>query len=72
MAREAGWRTDPYGRYQQRYWDGERWTEHVSAGGTALVDPLGASMVIPIVLPETATGARPSPWPPPDPRDRRG
>lgn len=27
----VGWRRDPSGRFQQRYWDGYRWTEHVSA-----------------------------------------
>ena len=51
----AGWLNDPYGRFQQRYWDGERWTEHVSTGGRQEVDPLGASTVIPIAIPGTAT-----------------
>ena len=27
-----GWYADPSGTGQQRYWDGERWTEHVSGG----------------------------------------
>lgn len=51
---EAGWRNDPYGRFQQRYFDGTAWTEHVATGGEQQVDPLGASTVIPIVTPPTA------------------
>jgi uncharacterized protein YxjI len=35
----AAWHPDPFGRFESRYWDGERWTEHVSRGGQALVDP---------------------------------
>jgi hypothetical protein len=63
----AAWRNDPYGRFQLRYWDGSRWTEHVSTNGEQLVDPLGTSSVVPFVLPSTA-----APWPPPDPQQRRG
>jgi uncharacterized protein YxjI len=33
------WHADPFGRFESRYWDGERWTEHVSRAGQALVDP---------------------------------
>jgi uncharacterized protein YxjI len=33
------WHPDPFGRFQSRYWDGERWTEHVSRSGVTLVDP---------------------------------
>lgn len=51
---EAGWRNDPYGRFQQRYFDGKAWTEHVATGGEQQVDPLGASTVIPIATPPTA------------------
>lgn len=25
----AGWHPDPLGRFDQRYWDGQRWTQHV-------------------------------------------
>lgn len=35
----AGWRVDPTGRFDQRYWDGLRWTEHVTSSGTTDVDP---------------------------------
>ena len=34
------WSKDPTGRYESRYWDGTRWTEHVSDGsGTTTTDP---------------------------------
>lgn len=36
----AQWAADPRGRYDLRYWDGTRWTEHVSRGGQQYVDPL--------------------------------
>jgi hypothetical protein len=34
-----GWYPDPYQRHESRYWDGGRWTEHVSNGGATAVDP---------------------------------
>ena len=34
----AGWYTDPSGRFEKRYWDGARWTEHVVTGGVQSVD----------------------------------
>lgn len=39
-AAAAGWHADPLGRHEQRYWDGARWTAHVSDGGVLGVDPL--------------------------------
>ncbi len=33
-----GWYTDPYRRYDQRYWDGTTWTNHVSRGGQQGLD----------------------------------
>jgi hypothetical protein len=38
-AAPAGWFTDPGGRHELRYWDGQQWTEHVSDRGTQAVDP---------------------------------
>jgi hypothetical protein len=71
MSADAGWKSDPYGRYAMRYFDGGEWTEHVvDGGGTQLVDPMGRSTVIPFVLPSSATGGA-STWPPPDPSTRR-
>lgn len=46
-AREVGFRVrapgffdDPLGRYQERYWDGERWTEYVKSANNRFIDPL--------------------------------
>lgn len=45
-----GWAADPYQRHQLRYFDGQRWTEHVSDNGTATIDaPPTAATVSPIV-----------------------
>lgn len=35
----AGWHPDPFSRYEHRYWDGNRWSEHVATGGRQTVDP---------------------------------
>lgn len=36
---EPEWAPDPTGRYPQRYWDGLRWTQHVTTDdGTAETD----------------------------------
>jgi tetratricopeptide (TPR) repeat protein len=35
---EAGWVTDPFGRHQYRYWDGNAWTAHVADNGVAGTD----------------------------------
>lgn len=34
----ANWYPDPSGRYELRYWNGEKWTEHVSTGGQQSTD----------------------------------
>ena len=34
------WHADPCGRFASRYWDGLRWTEHVSDGNSTSVDPV--------------------------------
>jgi uncharacterized protein YxjI len=45
-AAAPSWYADPYGRHEYRYFDGNAWTEHVSTGGRAGVDPpQGAGMV---------------------------
>lgn len=36
----AGWHPDPTSRFQYRWWDGERWSEHVSSDGVASTDAL--------------------------------
>lgn len=35
----ADWYKDPAGRFEFRYWDGTKWTEHVSRGGVKFSDP---------------------------------
>ena len=36
----AAWHPDPTGRHELRYWDGSRWTEHVSNQGIQGSDPV--------------------------------
>jgi len=36
------WQPDPTGRHELRYWDGTRWTHHVSDRGTTSTDPVGS------------------------------
>lgn len=37
---KAGWYSDPTGRYEARYWDGQKWTKHVSHYGAVGTDPV--------------------------------
>jgi hypothetical protein len=37
----AGWKPDPRGRHEYRYWDGTQWTDHVSDSGEVSSDPVG-------------------------------
>ena len=39
-AQAAGWLPDPRQSDRLRYWDGHRWTDHVSENGVQSVDPL--------------------------------
>lgn len=34
------WFPDPTGRFEHRYWDGQRWTEHVVRAGQQFGDPI--------------------------------
>lgn len=49
----ANWYPDPAGRHEFRWFDGTQWTDHVSDGGKAAVDPIAAAPV----LPQSATSA---------------
>ena len=40
MASAPGWHPDPTGRFQHRYWDGKRWTDHVATNGVSSRDPV--------------------------------
>lgn len=55
----GGWHADPTGRYEYRYWDGARWTDHVSRGGQTFVDP-----VTPAAPTATAATTEPAPTEP--------
>lgn len=34
-----GWAADPFGRHEHRYWDGNRWTEHIADRGVIGTNP---------------------------------
>jgi Protein of unknown function (DUF2510) len=36
----GAWYSDPTRRYQSRWWDGSRWTQHVATNGRTMTDPL--------------------------------
>jgi hypothetical protein len=40
VSHPAAWQPDPTGKHDHRWWDGERWTEHVADAGQASVDPI--------------------------------
>src|SRR6187402_2542067 len=48
-----GWYDDPTGRYQQRYFDGSAWTEHVATRGSAGVDPISGGSPVESATPVT-------------------
>lgn len=51
----ANWYPDPAGRAELRYWDGDRWTDHVSNAGVQGSDPFTSSAQPP--APTGASGA---------------
>ncbi len=42
----ANWHPDPMGRHQLRYWDGVKWTEHVSDNGATAIDHLDGAQPV--------------------------
>jgi hypothetical protein len=56
---DASWQPDPYGRHEQRYFDGERWTEHVSDNGAQSTDEPSAGPVVAPPRPPQPQVARP-------------
>lgn len=40
-AEGASWQQDPFGRHDERWWDGDRWTERVRTAGATGIDPPG-------------------------------
>ena len=44
----AGWYADPSGKHEKRYFDGQKWTEHVNSHGRAGIDmPSGGPSHVP-------------------------
>ena len=61
MSQQAKWWPDPYGRFQQRYFDGSKWTEHVIDNNSAqTVDPLGATVSVPFATPTSSATTDPT------------
>ena len=51
----ADWYLDPFGRFERRYWDGIRWTEHVVSQGVQRLD-LPVEIAPIVVSPQTQAG----------------
>jgi uncharacterized RDD family membrane protein YckC len=65
---DAGWYNDPFGRFAQRYHDGDDWSEHVSYGdGRSFADPSGTDPTVSGPMP-----SGPATWAPPSATDLRG
>jgi uncharacterized RDD family membrane protein YckC len=47
MPHKPSWSPDPTGRHELRWWDGERWTEHVADEGVPALDLAGAGQGAP-------------------------
>lgn len=65
MSQAEGWFADPYGRFEHRFYDGLRWTAHVSTGGNAQIDPAGFTPSAPASPPPPAGSAGVVPPPAP-------
>jgi hypothetical protein len=67
VSHPAAWQPDPTGKHDHRWWDGERWTEHVADAGQAGVDPLDRDVPPPSSSSEDApssdvAGSSPGGW----------
>ncbi|MBT8240048.1 MAG: DUF2510 domain-containing protein, partial [Acidimicrobiia bacterium] len=60
---DAGWYSDPTGRYTNRYWDGAEWSNAVSRRGANEVDPVALPATL--APPAPGTTALPSTAPQP-------
>ena len=65
---QPGWHPDPTGRFEFRYYNGQRWTSDVAVHGQRYVDPAG------VMAPAAATGFPAGAWAPStvDPSTRKG
>ena len=57
------WAVDPFGAHDLRYWDGARWTEHVSDDGVLGTDPPVPGKREPRLQPLRSPGEAPRPFP---------
>ncbi len=55
------WYPDPTERFEYRYFDGQRWTDHVSRSGAAMSDPYED---LQRSTPSTSSRPTPTPWSP--------
>ncbi|HEY3545324.1 MAG TPA: phospholipid scramblase-related protein [Propionicimonas sp.] len=54
----ANWYPDPFSRFEHRYWDGSRWTEHVGSAGHQAVDlPTVSLPTMPVAAEPRASAA---------------
>ena len=58
----AGWYHDPAFRFNQRFWDGETWTDRVASGTTELNDPLGVKKISVHYSPAGVFSETPKEW----------
>lgn len=54
--RQVGWYADPFGRFQQRWYDGEAWSEKTRTENVGGIDPPGID-VAPVAIPEPEPAA---------------
>src|SRR5262245_246545 len=54
----AGWFRDPTGRAEQRYWDGNAWTDHVARGAAQSTDPITGDYATPVTAGPVGQPAR--------------
>lgn len=54
--RQIGWHADPFGRFEQRWWDGIGWTEKTRSSDVSAIDPPGIN-----VAPTAISTAAPEP-----------
>jgi uncharacterized protein (AIM24 family) len=57
----GSWQPDPEGRYEYRWWDGQRWTDQVSHRGQVSRAPMGGPPPQPRGGPPEPQGGRPQP-----------
>ena len=58
----AGWYRDPTGRFANRYWNGQQWTNQVSGGGvTGIDEPPSETLFVP---PSPGSASPSAPVPP--------